>query len=126
VPSYRIVRVSDELHFATLWIQAPHPLAQRIGYEFVSMMRDGSRRSDDGHGWASCTDAQPWGRKRLTDRWLRRNAMKWMKVSMSADDVQAGRPMQLQESFEAAFLAAKGPKEAAMFKDRPSRHEFVY
>jgi hypothetical protein len=39
--------------------------------------------------------------------------MKWMKVSMSADDVQTGRPMQLQESFEAAFLAAKGPKETA-------------
>jgi len=41
VPSYRIVRVSDELHYAELCIHAPHPLAQRIGYEFLSMMWDG-------------------------------------------------------------------------------------
>jgi hypothetical protein len=41
MPSYRIVRVADELHYAALCIQAPRMLAQRIGYEFLSMMRDG-------------------------------------------------------------------------------------
>jgi hypothetical protein len=46
MPSYRTVRVADELHFADLWIEAPRMLAQRIGYEFLSMMCDGSRRKD--------------------------------------------------------------------------------
>jgi hypothetical protein len=42
MPSYRIVRVADELHYAELWIwQRPGVDPHRIGYEFLSMMRDG-------------------------------------------------------------------------------------
>jgi len=42
MPSYRIVRVADELHYAELWIwQRPGVDPQRTAYEFLSMMRDG-------------------------------------------------------------------------------------
>jgi hypothetical protein len=45
--------------------------------------------------------------------------MKWMKVSISADDVQTGRPMQLQESFEAAFPGRKGAKGDSFVQGPP-------
>jgi hypothetical protein len=42
MPSYRTMRVADELHYAELWIwQRPGVDPHRIGYEFLSMMRDG-------------------------------------------------------------------------------------
>jgi hypothetical protein len=43
--------------------------------------------------------------------------MKWMKVSMSADEI--GWPMQLQESFEAAFPGRKGAKGDSFVQGPP-------
>jgi hypothetical protein len=37
---------------------------------------------------------------------------------MSSTDVMSGRHFRLQEEFDAIFIAAKWPKEAAMFEDR--------
>ena len=52
--------------------------------------------------------------------------MRWKRVLLTRDDINAGKHIRLQDAFEQAFLAAGGPKAAAMFQNDPSDDEYGF
>lgn len=52
--------------------------------------------------------------------------MNWHKVTLSHDDISAGRHIQLQEAFEAVFIASAAPADAGMFGGREASVHFYY
>jgi hypothetical protein len=52
--------------------------------------------------------------------------MSWKRVLLTRDDINAGKHIRLQDDFEQAFLAAGGPKAAAMFQNDPSDDEYGF
>lgn len=44
--------------------------------------------------------------------------MPWAKVTLTNQDITEGKHFQLQNAFERMFMAAIGPKDAAMFTQR--------
>ncbi len=40
--------------------------------------------------------------------------MSWKRVLLTRDDINAGKHIRLQDAFEQVFLAAGGPKAAAI------------
>ena len=52
--------------------------------------------------------------------------MSWMRVLLNRDDINAGKHIRLQDAFQQAFLAAGGPKAAAMFQNDPSDDEYGF
>ena len=52
--------------------------------------------------------------------------MSWKRVLLTRDDINAGKHIRLQDAFQQAFLAAGGPRAAAMFQNDPSDDEYGY
>ena len=52
--------------------------------------------------------------------------MIWMRVMLTRDDILTGEHVRLQNAFEEAFMAAGGPKAAAMFQNDPSDDEYGF
>ena len=52
--------------------------------------------------------------------------MSWKRVLLTRDDINAGKHIRLQDAFGQAFLAAGGPKAAAMFQNNPSDDEYGF
>ena len=52
--------------------------------------------------------------------------MRWKRVLLTRDDINAGKDIRLQDAFQQAFLAAGGPKAAAMFQNDPSHDEYGF
>ncbi len=52
--------------------------------------------------------------------------MSWKRVLLTRDDINAGKHIRLQDAFQQTFLAAGGPKAAAMFQNDPSDDEYGY
>ena len=52
--------------------------------------------------------------------------MRWKRVLLTRDDINAGKHNRLQDAFGQAFLAAGGPKAAAMFQNDPSDNEYGF
>src|SRR5262245_7545470 len=52
--------------------------------------------------------------------------MTWRVVRLSVADIARGRHVQLQNLFEAAFVATSAPKGAAMFMNRRPEDDYSY
>ncbi len=52
--------------------------------------------------------------------------MSWKRVLLTRDDINAGKHIRLHDAFQQAFLAAGGPRAAAMFQNDPSDDEYGY
>lgn len=46
--------------------------------------------------------------------------MPWYKISLTADQIASGEEMRIQDQFGALFLAAKGPRDMALFASKLS------
>jgi hypothetical protein len=52
--------------------------------------------------------------------------MNWISVKFPAGQVPSGRFVTMRGLFEAAFMTAGGPEDAAMFENSPSYTEHVF
>ena len=52
--------------------------------------------------------------------------MTWMCVMLTRDEVKLEKHIRLRDAFQQAFLAAGGPKAAAMFQNDSSDDEFGF
>ncbi len=52
--------------------------------------------------------------------------MSWKRVLLTRNDIKLGKHSRLQDAFQQAFLAARGPKAAAMFQNNPSDDEYGF
>jgi hypothetical protein len=52
--------------------------------------------------------------------------MPWYKVSLTAEQIANGDEMRIQDQFDALFLAAGGPKDAALFSSKLDRSDIAH
>ena len=52
--------------------------------------------------------------------------MTWMKVTISAAEAEAGGYDRIVESFDAAFMAAHAPEDAALFTNSVKERDYVF
>ena len=52
--------------------------------------------------------------------------MRWLKVTLSFDDISTRKHIALQTEFEAVFIAFAAPTGAGMFQDRDHTRNYGY